>query len=126
MFQRRRKLLSAWGGVGRKGGGLNNFLQAARCLGLVNCFKNIILIEIFEFNYFLAFRSSTNSWNFPGNLDFRGKIVANFLLRNHFLSIYNVIIKQQINHGPFNDIFHFINQSHTLSTLLYHLPCIVY
>ena len=37
LFQRRRKLLS--------GEGLNNFLKAGRCLGLVKCFK------IFHFNW---------------------------------------------------------------------------
>ena len=25
-------------------------------------------------------------WNFPGNLDFKGKILAKFFMRSHFLS----------------------------------------
>ena len=106
MFQRRRELLS--------GGGLNYFLQAARCLGLVKCF------EIFHFiwnswrlnNFNIPFATSISSisldlphlsaalesWNFPENLHFKVKIVAKFFVRSHFLSTYNNIkIKQQIN-----------------------------
>ena len=58
LFQGRSKILSGGGWVG---GRLNNFLRAARCLGLVNCFTIVvlpffILIEIFRnstvFQYF--------------------------------------------------------------------------
>ena len=56
-------------------------------------------------------------WNFPENLDFKGKIVARFLLRSHVLSICNDMrVKHHINHGAIqkwcrlrNGIFHSIN-----------------
>ena len=39
---------------------------------------------------------SLKRWNFPDNLDFKGKIVAKFLLRSHFLPIYKYMtIKQK-------------------------------
>ena len=68
------------------------------------------------------------------NLDFNGKIVAKFILRSHFFSIYNnTTIKQQINRGTtqnvcnlHNGIFYSINMRHTLSILLYHLPCAIH
>ena len=33
-------------------------------------------------------------WNFPNNLDFKGKIEAKFLIRSHFLSIWNNMTKK--------------------------------
>ena len=38
-------------------------------------------------------------WKCPDILDIKGKIVAKLLWIIHFLSIYNIIKKQQINHG---------------------------
>ena len=71
LFQRRRTLL-----FGRR---LNKFLQATRYLGPAIALKH---------------------WNFPDNLDFKGEVVEKFLLRSHFVSIYdNMTTKQQINHG---------------------------
>ena len=73
------------------GGGwvkLNNFLQAARGMGLVKCFT------IFNFNwnfsklnYFSVFRyiSSIETQQSSSNLDFKGTIIATFLIRSHFL-----------------------------------------
>lgn len=47
-------------------------------------------------------------WNLPLNLDF--KIVAKFLLRSHFLSIYNnITIKKQINHEAIEKVSHLHN-----------------
>ena len=41
-------------------------------------------------------------WNFPYNLDFNVKIAAKFLIRSHFLSIWNnMAIKNKLNIGPF-------------------------
>ena len=62
-------------------------------------------------------------WNFPGNLYFKGKIVAKFLLRTHFLSKYdNKATNQQWGHSkswihfsvvPIPPVSHFV--SFTLS-----------
>ena len=73
-------------------------------------------------------------WNFPDNLDFKGKISAIFLTRSPLLSIWNnMTIKQQINYGTIQkvchlhkDIFHPIQLYHTLSILLYCLPCAIH
>ena len=67
-------------------------------------------------------------------MDVKGMIVAKFLLRSHFLSVYNnMTIKQQINHGAIqkvchlhNGIFHYINLCHTLTILLYLLSCVTH
>ena len=81
LFQWRRKLLS--------GGGLNNFLKADHCL---KCFKilhfnlNFLVIQLFISIFILPF-TVMKRWNFPNNLDFKGKTVAKFLIRSHFLSI---------------------------------------
>ena len=70
----------SWGG-----GRLNSFLKAASRLGLVKVFW------IFYFNWiFLKFNFSIialKRWNFPENLDFKGKIVAKFPIRSHFLAM---------------------------------------
>ena len=45
-----------------------------------------------KFNYFSVFRYPSMGlklWNFLSNFDFQGKIVAKFLLRKHFLYIYD-------------------------------------
>ena len=78
-------------------GGLNNFLQDDHCLGLVKCFKIFHFnLNFWKFNYFLAFRY-LHHWNFPGNSDFKGKVVAKFLLRSHFLSICNTLVSHFLN-----------------------------
>ena len=79
-------------------------------LGIHLFFSNLILPSI-----------ALISWNFPDNLDFKGMILAKFLLRSHFLSICNnMTVKQHINHGAIqkvyhlhNSIFHSINLCHT-------------
>ena len=79
-----RTLSDGMGGGGR----MNNFLKVARCLSLVKCF--IIFHfnwNFWKFNNFSAFRFSLLStalkhWNFPDNLDFSRKIIANFLIRS--------------------------------------------
>ena len=73
------------------GVGLGNLVKADRCLGLVKCFT------IFHFNWnswkWTIFRISIlpsialQRRNFLDNLDFKGKIVAKFLIRSDFLSI---------------------------------------
>ena len=82
-------------------GGLNNSLKVTGSLGLVNVLKFFILIEILEMQLFFNIQSlpsiALKSQNFPDNLDFKGKIVAKFLLKSHFPLIYkNMTIKQQI------------------------------
>ena len=47
-----------------------------------------------KFSYFSAFQYFLPSiilklWNFSDNFDFKGKVVVKFLLRKHFLSIYD-------------------------------------
>ena len=40
-------------------------------------------------------------------MDVKGMIVAKFLLRSHFLLVYNnMTIKQQINHGAIQKVCH--------------------
>ena len=64
----------------------------------------------------------------------QGKIVPQFLIRTHFISVQdNITIKQQINHGTIqkvchlhSDIFHLIYLCHILSVLLYYLPCVIH
>ena len=48
--------------------------------------------------------------NFSDKLQFKGKIGAKFLLRSHFLSMYNNMrLKQQINHGVIQKVSHLHN-----------------
>ena len=68
-------------------------------------------------------------WNFPENLGFENNTVAKFLIKSIF-SQYNMTIKQRINHGTIQKVCHLhdrifrpIHLSHTLSILLFHLPC---
>ena len=121
----RKKIFFQWRRMLLSGGGLNNFLKADHCL---KCFKilhfnlNFLVIQLFVSIFILPF-TALKRWNFPNNLDFKGKTVAKFLIRSHFLSIYsNVTNKQKINHGAMqkvchlhNDIFHLIHQCLTLS-----------
>ena len=86
----------------------------------MSVYSSKFLLENFYFSFFfnLSFHFNLNfwnqlcfsisilssialkRWNFPDNLDFKGKIVAKFLLRSHFLSIYGYMAtKQQTNHG---------------------------
>ena len=69
----------------------NNLFKAAGSLDLVKYFTFIILIEIFEnsiaFQPFDTLIYSIKTMIFPRQLDFRGKTVAKFLIRSHFLSI---------------------------------------
>ena len=71
--------------------------------------------------------TASKDWNFPDNLDFKGKID----LKRHLFSICNnMTVKTHINlHIALqkvchlhNGIFHSINLCHILSILLYHLP----
>ena len=58
-------------------------------------------------------------WNFPDNLNFKGKIVAKFLLRSRFFSIrINMTIKQQSSHGAIQKVCVSMYLCHTLSILL--------
>ena len=97
------------------GDGLNNFLQAAHCLGLAKRFKIFHFNGSFwKFNYISAFQIllsiALKHRNFPGILDFKGQTMAKFLIRNHFLSMQNnVTIKQRINHGTIQTVCHLHN-----------------
>ena len=73
------------------GGELNNSLQADRCSGLVKFLKTQIFFSIS-----ILPSIALKHLNFPDNLDFKGKNVAKFLLRSHFLS-NNMTVKQYIN-----------------------------
>ena len=98
-------------------GGLNNFLRADRWLWLVKCFK------MFRFNwnfwkcfYKLIFSISIlrlielKYWNFPDNLDFKGKIVAKFFQRSHFLSICNnITVNNKLTTELFQKVCHLFN-----------------
>ena len=86
IFVRRRKLLS----VGR----LNNFCKAARYQGFVKSFEVFGNLTIFQ--DFDTSSIALKPWNLPDNLDFKGKIVAKFLIKSQY--IINITIKQQINH----------------------------
>ena len=93
-------------------GALNNLLQAARCLGLVKCFQIIILVEIYGnsaiFTISVLPPIALKYCNFQDNLEFKGEVVTNFLLRSHFLSIYNNMTKKQkLNHGAIQWYFSF-------------------
>ena len=48
--------------------------------------------------------------NVPDNLDIKGKTVAGFLIRSHFLSIeINMLIKEKISHGTIQTVCHLHN-----------------
>ena len=70
---------------------LYSFLNAARFSGLVKCLTFFhINWKYWKFKLFfniLIFPSiALKHWNFSDNLDFRGQIVAEFLIRTHLLS----------------------------------------
>ena len=72
------------GGWGR----LNSFFKAACCLGLVKC---LTILEIQPFFSIAILPSiALKRWNFPDNVDFKGKIVAKFLIKSH---LYSMTIK---------------------------------
>ena len=83
----------------------------------------------------ISILSSTVSkrWNFPDNLDFKGKIVAKFRLSHFVLICNNMIVKQQINHGTIekvchlhNGIFHSNDLCCTFSILVYNFRCVIH
>ena len=88
LFQRCSMILYGWGWIR---GRLNNFLKTAHCVRLVKC----LIVFHFNWNFRLFFSISIlpsialKRWKFPENLDFKGRIVAKFLIRNHFLLIHN-------------------------------------
>ena len=76
-----------WWGVGMGWRVVNNFLKAARYLGLVKCF-NFFISEIqLYFSILILPSIALKRLNFPDNLDFKGRIVAIFQIRSHYLSI---------------------------------------
>ena len=77
LFQRHSKILSD--GMRRGRGKLNNFFEAARCLGLFGSSKFFILIE----NYFSVLKHR----KFLDHMNFIGNIMIKFLIRSPFLSI---------------------------------------
>ena len=53
---------------------------------------------LFSFSMFLLI--ALKRWNFPENLDFKGKILTKLLLRSYFLLIHKTTtIKQKISQG---------------------------
>ena len=107
-----------------------NFFRRFAVWDFWNVLKFLLLIEIFIWILSLV---ASKRWNFPENFDFKGNIVAKFLLKGHFLPIYNnMTTKQQINHRAIqevlnlhNGVFHSINLCCILLILLYHLPCVI-
>ena len=92
LFSRRSNVLSGGGGVGGgMGGDWIKFLKRFAVWVLQNVLHFFILIEIFEnstiFSISILLFIALKSWNFPDNLNFKGKIGASFLIRSHFLSI---------------------------------------
>ena len=86
LFPRCRKVLSDGG---QDGGRLNKFFRAFRTLGLPEYFTIFYYNwNFWKFNHFWNFDTlALKQLNFPNNLDFKGKIVATFLIRGYFLSI---------------------------------------
>ena len=82
LFQRCSMILYGWGWIR---GRLNNFLKTAHCVRLVKC---LIVFRLF-FSISILPSIALKRWKFPENLDFKGRIVAKFLIRNHFLLIHN-------------------------------------
>ena len=83
---------------------LNNLFEAAVCLGLAKYFTWNEPCEIFEIQLFFSISKlpskALKRWNFPYNLDFKGKIVTKYLIRSYFLSTKNNMNKKlQIKHG---------------------------
>ena len=88
---------------------LNNFRLL---FGPRKLFYNFLFqLKFFEIQLFFSISLITlKRWNFPDNLDFKGKIVAKFLMRSHFLSIQNdMTVKQQIKHGATQKLCHLLN-----------------
>ena len=85
LFQRRSKILSA-------GRWWINSLRWIAVWASWNALQFFIFIEIFEnstiFQHFDTFfySSMKTPENFPDNSDFKGKIVAKFFIKSHFLS----------------------------------------
>ena len=67
------------------------FLRRLAVWALQNVLQFFILIEIFEnstsFSILIHLFIALKRWNFPDNLDFKGKIVAKVLIKSRFLSI---------------------------------------
>ena len=65
----------------------------ACCLGLAKCLTIFYFNRNFwKFSYFSVFGyfpQVLKHWHFPGNLDFKGKIMAKFFIRCRILSIWN-------------------------------------
>ena len=92
LSQRRSKIFSGGGWRGEGGGvwwRLNNFFKATRCYGLVKCLTKLEIQPFFSIAIlpYIALKR----WNFPDNLDFKGKIVAKFLIKSH---LDNMTIKK--------------------------------
>ena len=104
------------------GGWVNSFLKAARCLGPVKRFK--------IFNISIHISKALKRQNFQDHLDFKGKLMAKFLLRSHFLSLYkNMTIKQQISHGSIHKkyvtcIMPFLIPFAYITLCQFYLPCV--
>ena len=68
-----------------------HFLRPLGVWAFQNVLYFLIFIEIFEnstsFSISIRLFIALKRWNFPDNLDFKGKIAAAFLIRSHFISI---------------------------------------
>ena len=84
LFQRYSKSLIGRGWIRKR---LNNSFKAAWCLGLVKYFTIFYFNwNFWKFNYFGNPSIALKRLNFSCKLEFKGKIVATFLIRSHFLS----------------------------------------
>ena len=76
------------GGMGEVEWFLSGGLLIGSCKMFYNCSYYLIFLKIQLFFRILILLSiALKLWNFPDNLDFKGKIVTKFLIRSHFLSI---------------------------------------
>ena len=89
-FQRHNRVLSrglggAWGG---RGGWIIFLKRLAVCKMFYDFSFQLIFLEIQRlFSISILSSIVLKRWNFPDNLNFKGKIMTKLLIRSHFLSI---------------------------------------
>ena len=105
--------------VGGMGGDWINFLRWFTVWDLQNVLQFFILIKIFEnttiFSISILLFIALKRWNFPDNLNFKGRIGATFLIRSSLnIKQYNKKKKQKTNKlimGPFKNFPCVIHQT---------------
>ena len=92
-FLKAQELFYLVGGGGR-GGGLKIPFRQSDVWNSQNVLKFFISIEILEIQLFFSIvilpSIALKHWNFPDKLNFKGKTMAEFLLKSHFFSICNI------------------------------------